>query len=127
MKKEQNNKAIKNKYILASAGTDKTVRLWEISQPSSFNMGGTYTVASSPSAADIFATAGFDGKIKLWLQNNGNNNQQLIDTLSGHNSTINSRFQYYLEEGSAAGKGFGKGLNEKDYAKSRKDLYKIGE
>jgi len=41
------------------------------------------------------------------------------------NSTINSRFQYYLEEGVFSGKGTKEGWTEKNYAKIRKDLYKM--
>ncbi len=83
----------KNSYTIASGGVDKTVRLWQVFPPPSLEEGGIYTVATSPTASDIFATAGFDGTIKLWLQNQGDNSKELISILSGHNSTI-TQIQY---------------------------------
>ena len=76
-------------YILASAGADKTVRIWNVSQPTSLEDGGLYSIATSPANSDIFAAAGFNGEIKVWLQNKSNNSKELIYTLSRHQSTIN--------------------------------------
>ena len=89
----QDNKEISHNYTLASVGVDKTVRLWQVFPPPSLEAGGIYSIATSPTASDIFATAGFDGTIKLWIQNKANNSKELISTLSGHNSTI-SQIQY---------------------------------
>jgi WD40 repeat protein/uncharacterized caspase-like protein len=79
----------KNNYTLASTGVDKTVRIWNVSQPTYLESGGIYSVAFSPINSNIFATAGFDGKIRLWLQSKSDNSKELIYTLSGHQSTIN--------------------------------------
>ncbi len=83
-----NNQEKINQYTLASAGIDKSVRLWQISLPYGLDLGGIYTIAISPITSDIFATAGFDNKIKLWIHNKNNNSKELISNLSGHNSTI---------------------------------------
>ncbi|HHP7232103.1 MAG TPA: caspase family protein [Xenococcaceae cyanobacterium] len=77
-----------NSYTIASTGIDKTVRLWQIFSPPSLEAGGIYSIAISPANPDIFATAGFDGKIRLWLQNQADNSQELISTLAGHKTSI---------------------------------------
>lgn len=74
-------------YTLASTGVDKTVRLWQISNDFSNNAGGVYSVAVSPTSPNIFAAGGWNGKIKLWLKNDGGT-QQLLKTLPGHKQTI---------------------------------------
>ncbi|VEP11789.1 conserved hypothetical protein [Hyella patelloides LEGE 07179] len=85
----QDNAEIRKNYTLVSAGADKTGRVWNISQPTSLEEGGIYNIATSPINPDIFATAGFDGKIRIWLQNKNNNSKELIYTCSGHKSTVN--------------------------------------
>jgi WD40 repeat protein len=86
--KIERQKETNNNYTLASTGVDKTVRIWHIYQPTSLESGGIYNVAISPTNSDILATAGFDGQIRIWLQNPNHNSQQLIHTLSGHESTV---------------------------------------
>jgi WD40 repeat protein/uncharacterized caspase-like protein/energy-coupling factor transporter ATP-binding protein EcfA2 len=77
----------KNYYQLASAGVDKTVRLWQVFQSESLIEGGIYSIAISPTEPDVFATAGWDGKINLW-RNQPNNQKELIRTLPGHQITV---------------------------------------
>ncbi len=87
------NQEIKPKYTLVSTGIDKTVRFWQVFPSPSLEAGGIYSIATSPSNSDIFATAGFDGKIQLWRQNQTDGTKDLINTLPGHNATVN-QIQY---------------------------------
>ena len=77
----------KNNYLMASASTDKTVRLWRINQSAVVKDQGITSIANSPINAAAFATADVAGKIKIWQLSN--NNQELIHSLPGHQSTIN--------------------------------------
>ncbi len=79
---------VDNNYIIASASVDKTVRLWRISQAASLEGQGISTMAISPTVPTILATAGVDQKIKIWQINHQNNSQELIHSLSGHESKI---------------------------------------
>ncbi|QDZ40173.1 hypothetical protein FRE64_09560 [Euhalothece natronophila Z-M001] len=70
--------------ILVSASDDQTLRTWEL--PDSENAsheGEIYTVAFSPEDQQV-ATAGWDGQINLWQD------QELTKTLEDHNESINS-------------------------------------
>ena len=87
------NQDITPKYTLVSTGIDKTVRFWRVFPSPSLEAGGIYTIATSPANYDVFATAGFDGKIQLWIQNKTDGSKDLINTFLGHNSTVN-QIQY---------------------------------
>ncbi|MDJ0648533.1 MAG: hypothetical protein QNJ60_07465, partial [Xenococcaceae cyanobacterium MO_188.B19] len=99
-------KELNNKYILASAGIDKIVRLWEIPQPRSLVAGGIYNIVINPKNPNIFATGGFDGKINI-SENKSENIKLLQKNISAHQSTI-EQIQYspdgkYLASVSADG------------------------
>ncbi len=87
VKQNLSPKELNNKYILASGGIDKIVRLWEIPQPPSLLAGGIYDIAINPQNPDIFATAGFDGKINV-SENRSENINLLQKNISAHQSTI---------------------------------------
>jgi WD40 repeat protein/uncharacterized caspase-like protein len=72
---------------IASASTDKTVRLWRIVGQPKEQEAGTSRVRFSPKESKLFATAGFDGKIKLWQYTEGNS-RKLVKTLPGHKMTV---------------------------------------
>lgn len=82
---EANNQA--NSYLLASASVDKTVKIWQINNLSSSEAGGIYSVAISPTSPEIYAAAGWDGKIQLW-QKYPDQTKELLRTLPGHQTTI---------------------------------------
>ncbi len=50
---------------------------------------GISSIAPSPTSSARFATADSEGKIKIWQLNKNNNGQELIPSLSRHESTIN--------------------------------------
>ncbi|MFE1747417.1 caspase family protein [Coleofasciculus sp. H7-2] len=72
--------------LLASAGADKTVRIWTINNMKTTSEGGVYSVSFSPDGK-MFAAAGWDETIQLWRRD-GITGKALIKTLSGHQSTI---------------------------------------
>ena len=73
---------------LVSTGVDKTIRIWQIPDRHSVNEGGIYSLAISPNNENVFAAAGWDGKIQLWRKNSAGI-KTLIRTLPGHEGTIN--------------------------------------
>ncbi|MGL5873292.1 MAG: caspase family protein [Xenococcaceae cyanobacterium] len=73
--------------FIASASTDKTVRLWQVARQLKEQEAGTSRVRFSPTDSQLFATAGFDGKIKLWRHTEGNS-RKLVRTLAGHKMTV---------------------------------------
>ncbi|WP_036485796.1 caspase family protein [Myxosarcina sp. GI1] len=79
-------------YQLVSTGVDKTVRIWQINGNNSSDNGGIYSIATSPTEPDVFAAAGWDGKIKIW-QEDSSGTPQLVRTLPGHDAAI-SQIQY---------------------------------
>jgi WD40 repeat protein/uncharacterized caspase-like protein len=73
---------------IASASTDKTVRLWRVIQTDKQQQEiGTYRVRFSPQSNELFATATWEGKLKLW-QRRPDNTKKLIRTLPGHKMTV---------------------------------------
>lgn len=74
-------------YVLASASADKSVILWQVRDPASLSAGGVYSISVSPTSPDTFATAEFDGTIKLWRRQ-PDNSLQLLHTLSGHQMAV---------------------------------------
>jgi WD40 repeat protein/uncharacterized caspase-like protein len=73
--------------ILASASADKTVRIWQIGDRATSAQGGIYSISVSPTSPDIFATAGFDGKVQIWRKQK-DNPPKLLHTLSGHQMSV---------------------------------------
>ncbi|WP_017652542.1 eIF2A-related protein [Fortiea contorta] len=55
--------------ILASASADKTVRLWEFPKTSQPEYAGSFYSVSFSQKRQLFAAAGWDGKIKIWANN----------------------------------------------------------
>ncbi|MGV2826881.1 nSTAND1 domain-containing NTPase [Myxosarcina sp. GI1(2024)] len=81
-----------NRLELVSTGVDKTVRIWQVSDNYASDRGGVYTIATSPTSPDLFATAGWDGKIRIWREN-PHGSHQLVRTLPGHELPI-TQLQY---------------------------------
>jgi WD40 repeat protein len=78
------------KLMLASVGSDKVVRLWNVTdkqekdpQEIPGHSGPVYTVAFSP-GGDYLATAGWDSTIRIWNVKNGT----LHKALSGHENDV---------------------------------------
>ena len=78
------------KLLLASVGSDKIVRVWNVTDnqtenPQTFpgHSGPVYTAAFS-ATGEYLATAGWDSKIRIWNMKNGT----LHKTLSGHEHDI---------------------------------------
>jgi WD40 repeat protein len=79
-------------YLLAAAGDDGSVRLWDISQPSqAAAIGGSRSLASLTSTVyqvtfspdgSLLAASGEDGKVRLW-QVTGPARPRLLATLTG--------------------------------------------
>ncbi|ELS02079.1 WD40 repeat-containing protein [Xenococcus sp. PCC 7305] len=76
-------------YLVASASTDKTVRLWRFSSGASLEDQGISSIVNSPVDSATLATADTVGNIKIWRINPENNQQELIDILSEQEETIN--------------------------------------
>jgi len=76
-------------YLLASASTDKTVRLWRVSPAASLEDQGISSIASTATDSNKFATADSDGKIRIWQLDRENNSQELTHSLVGSKTTIN--------------------------------------
>jgi serine/threonine protein kinase len=79
-----------NKLMLASAGSDKVVRLWNVTdkqtkdpQELRHHTGPVYTAAFSPTG-EYLATGGWDSKIRIWNVKDGT----LHKTLSGHEHDV---------------------------------------
>jgi WD40 repeat protein len=56
-------------YTLASSSVDKTVKIWQIPAVDGSDLGGIYSIAVNPQNTQQFATAGWEGNIQLWQQN----------------------------------------------------------
>ena len=82
----------KDSYKLISTGVDKTIRIWQVFNHYSDRAEGIYSIAFSPTSSDTFATADWDGKIKIW-RNNPDGTQKLTRTLPGHEDTV-SQIKY---------------------------------
>ena len=71
--------------MVVSAGSDKTIKLWDLTnddkprQTLTGHEGPIYSVALSPDES-LLATAGWDGDIKIWDQNSGS----VLRELKGH-------------------------------------------
>ena len=77
------------KYLLASASTDRTVRLWRVSSEASLENQGISSIAASNKDATRFATADSEGEIHIWQLNQNDNVQELVHSISGHEAVIN--------------------------------------
>ncbi|HEY9768843.1 MAG TPA: caspase family protein [Coleofasciculaceae cyanobacterium] len=79
-------------YQLISTGVDKTVRIWQVFNRYSNQNETIYSIAFSPIINNTFATADWNGKIKIW-RNYPDGTPKLIRTLAGHQDTI-SQIKY---------------------------------
>ncbi len=81
-----------DKLLIASAGEDKNVRIWNLKGENIDTLNGhtqkVWTVRFSPDSKTI-ATASWDGTVKLWQQRDKNNKRwKCIKTLEGHKGWV---------------------------------------